>query len=73
MGTKNNMPRNNPKHQCSTKRKRNLFNKCADFFLGRAVDSTLIFPISAITSQSANPTKETMKQTRQLLDYITTQ
>ena len=42
-------------------------------FLGGAVDSTLIFPISAITSQSATPNKETMRQTHQLLDYIATQ
>ena len=32
-----------------------------------------MWPISAIASQSVNPTKETMKQTQQLLDYITTQ
>ena len=42
-------------------------------FLGRAVNSTLLCPISAIASQSANPTEETMKQTQQLLDYIATQ
>ena len=41
--------------------------------LGRAVSSTLLFPISAITSQSANPNKDTMKHTQQLLDYISTQ
>ena len=37
-------------------------------FLGRSVDIKLMCPISAITSQSANPTEETMKQTQQLLD-----
>ena len=42
-------------------------------FLGRAVNSTLLCPISAITSQSANPTEETTRQTYQLLDYIATQ
>ena len=42
-------------------------------FLGRAVDSTLLCPISAIASQSSAPTEETMKQTMQLLDYIATQ
>ena len=30
-------------------------------FLGRAVDSTLLFPINAIASQSANPTEDTVK------------
>ena len=42
-------------------------------FLGRAFDSTLLCPISAIAPQSANPTVETMKQTQQLLDYIAMQ
>ena len=42
-------------------------------FLGRAVDSTLLCPISAIASQSANPTENTMKQTKQLLDYVASQ
>jgi hypothetical protein len=47
---------------------------CGKFlFLGRAVDSTLLTPISAIASQSAGPTEETMKQTQQLLDYLATQ
>ena len=41
--------------------------------LGRAVDSTLICPISAIASKSANPTAETMKQAQQLLYYTATQ
>ena len=41
-------------------------------YLGRVVDSTLICPISAIASQSAKPTKDTMKQTLQLLDYLPT-
>ncbi len=42
-------------------------------FLGRAVDSTLLCPISAIASQSSKPTEGTMQQTLQLLDYLTTQ
>ena len=47
---------------------------CGKFlFLGRAVDSTLLCPISAIASQSANPTEDTMKQTHQLLNYLATQ
>ena len=47
---------------------------CGKFlFLGRAVDSTPLCPISAITSQSATPTEDTTRQTTQLLDYIATQ
>ena len=47
---------------------------CGKFlFLGRAVDSTLLCPISAIASQSANPTEDTLKQAQQLLDYVATQ
>jgi hypothetical protein len=42
-------------------------------FLDRAVDSTLLCPISAIASQSSKPSDETMRQTLQLLDYLTTQ
>jgi hypothetical protein len=47
---------------------------CGKFlFLGQAVDSTLLCPISAIASQATKPTKDTMEQTLQLLDYIATQ
>ena len=47
---------------------------CGKFlYLGRAVDPTLLCPISAIASQSSNPTTDTMEQTKQLLDYIATQ
>jgi hypothetical protein len=47
---------------------------CGKFlFLGRAVDSTILTPISAIASQSANPTENTMAQTQQLLNYLATQ
>jgi len=42
-------------------------------FLGRAVDSTLLCPISTIASQSSKPTKDTMRYTLQLLDYLATQ
>ena len=42
-------------------------------FLGRAVDPTLLCPISAIASQSASPTTDTLDQTMQLLDYVATQ
>jgi len=47
---------------------------CGKFlFLGRAVDSTLLCPISAIASQSSKLTIDTMQQTLQLLDYLATQ
>eukprot|EP00984_Skeletonema_dohrnii_P011431 scaffold4568_cov78-Skeletonema_dohrnii-CCMP3373.AAC.1 len=47
---------------------------CGKFlWLGRAVDSTLLVPVSAIASQMAQPTTETMAQTNQLLDYIAAQ
>jgi hypothetical protein len=47
---------------------------CGNFlFLGRAVDSTLLCPISAIVSQSSKPTKDTMWQTLQLFNYLATQ
>jgi hypothetical protein len=47
---------------------------CGKFlFLGRAVDSTLLCPISTIALQSSKPTEDTMQQTLQLLDYLATQ
>jgi hypothetical protein len=47
---------------------------CVKFlFLGCAVNSTLLTPISAIASQSAEPIEDTMKHTQQLLDYLATQ
>ena len=42
-------------------------------FLGRAVDTTLLCPISAIASQSATPTEDTLEHTKQFLDYVATQ
>ena len=46
---------------------------CGKFlYYGRAVDSTLLTPISAIAAQSATPTTETLAQTQQLLDYLAT-
>lgn len=42
-------------------------------FYGRAVDSTLLTPISAIASQQAKPTETTMAQAKQLLDYVASQ
>jgi hypothetical protein len=47
---------------------------CGKFlFLGCTVESTLLCPISAIASQSAQPTQDTMNNTLQLLDYLATQ
>ncbi len=47
---------------------------CSKFlFLGRAVDRTLLCPISAMALQSSKPTEDAMQQTLQLLDYLATQ
>jgi hypothetical protein len=47
---------------------------CGKFlYLGRAVDSTLLCPISAIASQSAHPTEDTLRHTMQFLDYVASQ
>jgi hypothetical protein len=47
---------------------------CGKFlFLGRAVDSTLLCPISTIALQSSKPTEDTMQQTLQLLNYLAMQ
>ncbi len=42
-------------------------------FLGRAVDSTILCPVSAIATQLSQPTEETMLHTQQLLDYLASQ
>jgi hypothetical protein len=56
------------------KAKRFIQQVCGKFlFLGRAVDSTLLCPISATASQSSKPTTDTMRQTLQLLDFLATQ
>ena len=39
----------------------------------RAVDPTLIMPLSALASEQARPTEKTMKKIKQLLDYIASQ
>ena len=41
-------------------------------FLGCAVNSTLLCPVSAIASQYSVPTEDTMKKTLQSLDYAAT-
>ena len=56
------------------KGKNSIHQVCGKFlFLGRALDSTLLCLISAIASQPATPTEDTMRKTQQLLDYIATQ
>jgi hypothetical protein len=56
------------------KAKRFIQQVCGKFlFLGRAADSTLLCPISAIASQSSKPTGDMMRQTLQLLNYLATQ
>jgi hypothetical protein len=53
--------------------KRFIQQVCGKFlFYGRAVDGTVLTPIGAIASQSANPTKDTLAYTKQLLDYLAT-
>ena len=60
--------------QLNKKDKRFIQQVCGKFlFYGRAIDSTVLTPISAIASQQANPTEETMAQTKQLLDYLASQ
>jgi hypothetical protein len=47
---------------------------CGKFlFYGRAVDSTILTAISAIASQQATPTTDTLAKTKQLLDYLASQ
>jgi hypothetical protein len=56
------------------KTKKFIQQVCGKFlFLGQALDSTLLCPISAIASQSANPTEKTLELTHHLLDYLGTQ
>ncbi len=54
--------------------KRFIQQLCGKFlYLGRAIDSTLLCPISALAAQSSNPTEDTMQCATQLLDYLGTQ
>jgi hypothetical protein len=58
----------------NAKDKKFIQQVCGKFlFYGRAVDSTVLTPISAIASQAAQPTTDTMAHTQQLLDYLATQ
>ena len=44
---------------------------CGTFlYYGRAVDITMLVPLSAIASDQAKPTKETLKKVDQFLDYV---
>ena len=38
-------------------------------FYGRAIDSTMLMPLSAIASTQAEPTEETLERVKQYLDY----
>ena len=40
---------------------------------GRAVDGTMLTPLSALMAQQANPTTETMKRVKQFLEYAASQ
>ena len=42
-------------------------------YLGRAVDPTILTALSTIAAQQANPTIDTMRKAKQLLDYVATQ
>ncbi len=56
------------------KTKKFIQQVCGKFlFLGQAVDSTLLCPISAIALQSANPTEKTLELTHHLIDHLGTQ
>jgi hypothetical protein len=59
----------------ATKEEKKFIQKvCGKFvFYGRAIDSTVLTPISAIATQSAKPTKDTLAHTQQLLHYLATQ
>lgn len=41
-------------------------------YYGRAVNPTILAPLSAIASDQAAPTENTLKQTHQFLDYAAT-
>ncbi len=42
-------------------------------YYARAVDTTVLTALSLIATKQANPTQETMKKVKQLLDYCATQ
>ena len=58
----------------NNKAKQFIQQMCSKFlFVGRAVDSTLLCPISAIASQSSKPTEDTKQQMLQLLHHLAPQ
>ncbi len=60
--------------QLDAQGKRFIQQLCRKFlYLGRAVDSTLLCPIRALASQSSTSTEDTMRYSKQLLDYLGTQ
>ena len=68
------MQRRQSKPHRLTQRAKIIQQVCRKFiFYGRAVDSTVLTPLSAIASQQANPTTDTMAKTKQLLDYLASQ
>ena len=74
MVQRSNMPPHNQLPLLDKDGKKFIQQVCGKFlFWGQAVNSTLLCPISAISSQAAKPTEDTMEQTLQLLDYIATQ
>lgn len=73
-GAKQQFAKHSTSPPVDSKAKKFIQQVCGKFlYLGRAVDSTLLMPISAIASQQANPTEETLAHTKQLLDYIASQ
>ena len=42
-------------------------------YLGRAVDGTLLTPLSAIASKQSSPTEDTLSRTKHFLDYVASQ
>ena len=42
-------------------------------YYARAIDSTMLTALSAIASEQANPTENTMKKVKQFLDYAASQ
>ena len=55
-------------------KRKNIQQVCGKFlFYGQAVDSTILTAISAIASEQATPTTDTMAKANQLLDYLASQ
>lgn len=54
--------------------KRHVQQVCGKFlFYGRAVDSTLLMPLSAISTKQAAPTEESKRRIDQFLDFVASQ